>query len=127
MKYVITESQYKKLTEQQKSFIQTFMETKFPEMGKLRKRQTKKMSFGRGYKYFDPKTNDVLFHVVSGGPVYWRKGGDTRPVFEGIRLYVDSSLYDSLENYIGNFEEELLRWFNETYKQDADRVIRGIR
>ena len=85
------------------------------------------MRFGHGYKFFGPKTNDVLFHVVSGGPVYWMKGGDTKPVFEGIRLYVDSSLYDSLENYTGNFEEELLRWFNETYKQDADSVKHGIR
>jgi hypothetical protein len=127
MKYKITESQYGKLTEQRKSFIQTFMETKFPEMGRLGKRQTRNMRFGNGYKFFDPKTNDVLFHVVSGGPVYWMKGGDTKPVFEGIRLYVDSSLYDSLENYIGNFEEELLRWFNDTYKQQENRVISGIR
>ena len=127
MKYKITESQYGKLTEQRKSFIQTFMETNFPEMGRLRKRQTRNMRFGHGYKFFNPKTNDVLFHVVSGGPVYWMKGGDTKPVFDGIRLYVDSSLYDSLENYTGNFEEELLRWFNETYKQQANRVIQGIR
>lgn len=127
MKLIITESQYSKLTEQRKSFIQSFIETKFPEMGRLRKRQTNKMSFGRGYKFFNPRTNDVLFHVVSGGPVYWEIGGSTRPAYPGVRLYVDGTLYNELENYLGNFEEELLKWFNETYKQDADRVIQGIR
>jgi hypothetical protein len=85
------------------------------------------MSFGRGYKFFDPKTNDVLFHIVSGGPVYWEKGGSTRFAYPGVRLYVDSQLYNELESYLGNFEEELLKWFNETYEQDADRVIQGIR
>ena len=127
MKYIIRESQYNKLTEQRKSFIQTFMETKFPEMGRLRKRQTKKMSLGQGYKYFNPKTNEVLFHVVSGGPVFWEKGGGTRPAYPGVRLYVDSELYRQLGNYLGEFESELLKWFNETYKQHVDRVIQGIR
>lgn len=127
MKLIITESQYRKLTEQRKSFIQSFIETKFPEMGRLRKRQTNNRMFGRGHKYFDPKTNNVLFHTVSGGPVYWKSGGETEPKYPGIRLYVDGTLYNELENYLGNFEDELLKWFNETYKQDADRVIQGIR
>jgi hypothetical protein len=127
MKYIITESQYGKLIEQRKNLVQTFMETKFPEMGRLRKRQTRNMTLGHGYKFFNPKTNDVLFHVVSGGPVYHVKGGETKPLYEGIRLYVNSSLYESLENYIGNFKEELLQWFNETYKQQTNRVMRGIR
>ena len=126
MKYVITESQYNKLTEQRKSFVERFIEVKYPEMGRLRKRQTKNMSFGRGYKYFDPKTNDVLFHVVSGGPVYWEGGDVTRPKYPGVRLYVDYDLYNDLEGYLGNFDDELLKWFNETYKQQTDRVIRGI-
>ena len=89
MKILVKESQYRKLTEQRKSFIQSFIETKFPEMGRLRKRPTKSMSFGSGYKFFNPKTNKVLFHVVSGGPVFWEKGGETRPAYPGIRLYVD--------------------------------------
>ena len=127
MKYVITEFQYGKLTEQRKNFVQTFIETKFPDMGRLRKRQTNSRSFGHGYKFFNPKTNDVLFHVVSGGPVYWKKGGETEPVFPGVRLYVDSNLYDSLENYLGDFETELKNWFNETYRQKTDNVRRGIR
>lgn len=127
MKYVITETQYKKLTEQKKSFIQTFMETKFPEMGRLRKRQTNSRTFGRGYKFFNPKNNDVLFHVVSGGPVFWDRGNGTTPAYPGVRLYVESGLYETLEGYLGDFENELLKWFNETYKQQADRVIRGIK
>ena len=127
MKYKITESQYGKLTEQRKSFIQTFMETKFPEMGRLRKRQTRNMRFGHGYKFFDPKTNDVLFHVVSGGPVYWKGSGETEPKYPGVRLYVDWKLSQELSSYFGNFDEPLLKWFNETYKQDADSVKHGIR
>jgi hypothetical protein len=103
------------------------METKFPEMGRLRKRPTKNMMFGSGYKYFDPKTNDVLFHVVSGGPVYWKGGGEFEPKYPGVRLYVDSVLYRQLENYLGEFEPELLKWFNETYNQQVDRVIGGIK
>lgn len=126
MKYVITETQYKKLTEQKKSFIENFMDTKYPEMGRLRKRPTKSMSFGRGYKFFNPKNNDVLFHVVQGGPVYFQRG-ESRPAYPGVRLYVESGLYETLEGYLGDFENELLKWFNETYKQQADRVIRGIK
>lgn len=104
-----------------------FLDSKYPDMGRLRKRPTKNMMFGSGYKYFNPKTNDVLFHVVSGGPVYWLGGGETEPKYPGVRLYVDYDLYKSLENYLGNFDEELLKWFNENYKQNADRVIEGIR
>jgi hypothetical protein len=126
MKYIMTESQYGKLTEQRKSIIERFFEVAYPEIGKLRKRPTKNMKLGQGYKYFDPKTKDVLFHVVSGGPVYWEGGGVTTPVYPGVRLYVESNLYNSLENFIGDFEEELLNWFNMTYKQESDRVIRGI-
>ena len=120
MKIIITE-------EQRKNIIQTFIEGKFPEMGRLKRRPTKSMSFGRGYKYFDPKTNNVLFHVVSGGPVFWEKGGNTRPAYPGVRLYVDWKLSQELNSYFGNFDEPLLKWFNDTYKQDADIVIGGIR
>lgn len=128
MKYIINESQYQILTEQKKNIIQMFLDSKYPDMGRLRKRQTNSMSFGRGYKFFDPKNNDVLFHVVWGGPVIWKRGeGTTEPRYPGIRLYVDYDLYKSLENYLGNFDEELLKWFNENYKQNADRVIAGIR
>lgn len=104
-----------------------FIEYKFPEMKRLRKRQTSNMMFGRGYKFFNPKNNDVLFHVVSGGPVYLKKNGGTEPKYPGVRLYVDSKLYDEMEGYLGNFENSLLEWFNETYNQNTDNVIRGIR
>lgn len=128
MKYIINESQYQILTEQKKNIIQMFLDSKYPDMGRLRKRQTNSKMFGSGYKFFNPKNNDVLFHVVSGGPVFWIRGkGITEPRYPGIRLYVDYDLYKSLENYLGNFDEELLKWFNENYKQNADRVIAGIR
>jgi hypothetical protein len=120
MKIIITE-------EQRKNIIKTFIENISPEMSRLKKRPTKHMSFGRGYKYFDPQTKDVLFHVVSGGPVVWEKGGNTRPAYPGVRLYVDWKLFDELKSYFGNFDEPLLKWFNETYKQNTDRVIGGIR
>jgi hypothetical protein len=126
MKYVITETQYKKLTEQKKNIVQPFMDVKYPEMNRLRKRPTKSMSFGQGYKFFNPKNNDVLFHVVQGGPVYFQRG-ESSPAYPGIRLYVDFDLYDALEGYLGVFEDKLLKWFNEKYKQQADRVIRGIK
>jgi hypothetical protein len=41
-------------------------------------------------------------------------------------LYVETNLYNQLKSYFGNFDEPLLKWFNETYKQDADNVIEGI-
>ena len=126
MKYIINESQYQLLTEQKKNIIQMFLDSKYPDMGRLRKRQTNSKMFGSGYKFFDPKNNDVLFHVVWGGPVIWTRN-EMKPAYPGIRLHVDYDLYKSLENYLGNFEEELLKWFNENYKQNADRVIAGIR
>jgi hypothetical protein len=120
MKVIITE-------QQRKHIIHWFIEDLSPNISKLRKRPTKSMSFGQGYKYFDPQTKDVLFHVVSGGPVYWKGGGETEPKYPGVRLYVNSEIYDELKNYFGNIDEQLLKWFNETYKQDADRVIGWIR
>jgi len=126
MKYVITETQYNFLTEQRKSVIQHYFDNKYPEMKSLKKRPTYNRFFGRGFKYFDPNSKEVLFHVVSGGPVYW-EGGNTRPKYPGVRLYVDDNLYSDLKGYLGNFEDDLLKWFNETYKQNTDRVIEGIR
>ena len=127
MKYIITESQYNFLTEQRKSVIQYYFDSKYPGMKRLRKRPTNNRFFGRGFKYFDPDSNEVLFHLVSGGPSIYEKGDGYRPLYPGIRLYVDNDLYRDLENYLGNFEDDLLKWFNETYKQDADRIIPGIR
>lgn len=126
MKYIINESQYQLLTEQKKNIIQMFLDSKYPDMGRLRKRQTNSRTFGRGYKFFNPKNNDVLFHVVQGGPVYFQRG-ESSPAYPGVRLYVESDLFETLEGYLGDFENELLKWFNETYKQQADRVIRGIK
>jgi hypothetical protein len=126
MKYVITETQYNFLTEQRKSVIQHFLDNKYPGMKRLRKRPTKNMMFGNGFKYFNPDSKEVLFHVVSGGPVYWKGGGVTEPKYPGVRLYVDSQLYRDLEGYLGIIEDDLLKWFNETYKQNADRVTMGV-
>jgi hypothetical protein len=127
MKYILSEEQYNFLTEQRKSVIQHYFDNKYPGMKRLRKRPTKNMKFGHGFKYFNPDSKEVLFHVVSGGPVYWLGGDKTEPKYPGVRLYVNSQLYRDLEGYLGNIEDDLLKWFNETYKQDADRVIEGIR
>jgi hypothetical protein len=120
MKVIITE-------QQQKHIVHQFIEDLSPNIGKLKKRPTKSMSFGRGYKYFNPQSKEVLFHVVSGGPVVWEKGGNTRPAYPGVRLYVDRKLYNEINSYFGNVDELLLKWFNETYKQETDRVIGGIK
>jgi hypothetical protein len=85
-------------------------------MKRLRKRPTNNRFFGRGFKYFDPDSNEVLFHLVYGGPSIYEKGDGYRPLYPGIRLYVDNDLYRDLENYLGNFEDDLLKWFNETYR-----------
>jgi hypothetical protein len=120
MKIVISE-------QQRKHIVHQFIEDLSPNIGKLKKRPTKSMSFGRGFKYFNPDNNEVLFHVVSGGPVVWEKGGNTRPAYPGVRLYVDRKLYNEINSYFGNVDELLLKWFNETYKQETDRVIGGIK
>jgi hypothetical protein len=126
MKYILSEEQYNFLTEQRKSVIQHYLDNKYPGMKRLRKRPTKNMMFGNGFKYFNPDSKEVLFHVVSGGPVYWKGGGVTEPKYPGVRLYVDSQLYRDLEGYLGIIEDDLLKWFNETYKQNADRVTMGV-
>ena len=120
MNFIITE-------EQQKNIVQRFVEVLYPNMGKLKKRPTKSMSFGSGYKYYNPQTKEILFHVVSGGPVFWEKGGNTRPAYPGVRLYIDSKLYNKINSFLGDVDESLLKWFNETYKQETDRVIPGIK
>jgi hypothetical protein len=127
MRYILSEEQYNFLTEQRKSIIQHYFDTKFPGMKRLGKRPTNNRFFGRGFKYFNPDSKEVLFHVVSGGPVYWSGADKTEPKYPGVRLYVDNKIYNDLKSYLGDFENDLLLWFNETYKQGADRVISGIR
>ena len=127
MIYIINETQFKLIKEQKINIVQFFSNLKYPDMGKLRKRKTHNRMFGEGYKFFNTKNGEVLFHVVWGGPVYLKQDGKgVEQRFPGIRLYVDSELYNQFVNYFAD-ENTLLKWFNETYSQSADRIISGIR
>lgn len=127
MKYIVTESQYKILTEDKDNDFEDYLTKRFPKINDLKMETSNTAFTGLTRSYFDPEKNELYFRVALRTSPDWKPGIGQPVNDEFIRLYVDSSLYDSLENYIGNFEEELLRWFNDTYKEDADRIIPGIR
>jgi hypothetical protein len=124
MKYIITESQYKTLTEEKEDF-ETFLLKKFPNIDKLQMRRFNKFGQGLGRKYYDPETNEWLFRLTVKSAPSWEEGKGVVSSNPFNRLNVTQPLYTYIKKYGMNFEYKMLDWFNKTYDENADSVLRG--
>ena len=125
MKLIITENQYKLLTEKHSNEdIKSYLEEKYPNISNLEVRRSKSLK-GVVHKYYDPKTEKVLFYVNSSSVKGWESSVGLVNKNPFTRLFVDIYLYKYLKNFSYDFEYVLLKWFNLTYGENANTVIKG--
>lgn len=124
MKYIITESQYKLVTEEKEDF-ETFLLKKFPNIDNLVMRRFNTMGQGLGRKYYDKETDEWALRVVANSSLSWEPGKGSVQSNPFVRLYVSQPIYTYIKKYGMNFEYEMLDWFNKTYEENADAVLRG--
>jgi hypothetical protein len=124
MKYIITESQYNKLSEEQVDF-DSYLKNRYPNIDNLKMSRFNTLGQGIGRKYYDPETEEWLFRVTSSSPPSWESGKGVVPSNPFIRLSVTQPIYTYIKKYGINFEYEMRDWFNKTYDENVNSVLRG--
>jgi hypothetical protein len=124
MKLIITESQYKKLTEEHSGDIKSYLEEIYPNISNLKMRFSKGMK-GVVRKYYDPETDKVLFYTNRTPEKGWESNIGAVDKNPYVRLFVEISVYRYVKKFSFNFEDDLLVWFNSTYDENANSVIKS--
>jgi hypothetical protein len=76
-------------------------------------------------KYYDPETEKVFFYVNDIKDKGWESNIGTVNKNPYVRLFVEIGVYKYVKKFSYNFEYDLLDWFNSTYDEDANAVIKG--
>lgn len=124
MKLIITETQYKLLTEKHSKDIKSYLEEKYPNISNLEMKISRGMR-GVIRKYYDPETDKVLFYTNRTPEKGWKSNVGAVDKNPYVRLFVERYLYGYVKNFSFDFEFELLEWFNSTYNENADSVIKS--
>lgn len=125
MKYVITESQYNRLTEEKTDF-ESFLTKRFPKIGNLKMERVNPIFSGPSRRYFDPENGQLYFRVVFKTVPSWESGVGGSDTDEFIRLYVSPKIYAYVKKYGMNFEYDLMEWFNQTYDENTNSVLKKV-
>ena len=125
MKYVITESQYNRLTEEKTDF-ESFLTKRFPKIGNLNMERVNTLPSGPNRRYFDPENGQLYFRVVFKIVPNWKSGVGASDTDEFIRLYVSPKIYSYVKKYGMNFEYDLMDWFNQTYDENVNSVLKKV-
>lgn len=125
MKYVITESQYNRLTEEKTNF-ESFLIKRFPKIGNLKMERNNNIFSGPNRRYIDPETEKLYFRVVFKTVPNWESGVGPSDKDEFVRLYVSPIIYNYIKKYGMNFEYELMDWFNKTYNENTNSVLKKV-
>jgi hypothetical protein len=124
MKYIITESQYNKLTESHQDDFNSFITEKFPNIDKLKMVRGTHPFTGPFRKYIDPENNIQYFKVILKSPPKWESGAGLVDTYPGIRLVVFPKVYSYIKKYGTSSEYDLLNWFNKTYDENVEIIFR---
>jgi hypothetical protein len=125
MKYVITESQYNRLTEEKTDF-ESFLTKRFPKIGNLKMERVNTLSSGPNRRYIDPENGQLYFRVVFKIVPSWESGVGVSDTDEFIRLFVSPKIYSHVKKYGMNFEYDLMDWFNKTYNENTNSVLKKV-
>jgi len=126
MKLIITESQYQKLTENHNNDFEMFLTKRFPKIGNLEMERVNPIFSGPSRRYFNPVNSELYFRVVFTTKPSWESGVGTSNKDEFVRLYVSPKIYNYVKKYGMNFEYDLMDWFNQTYDEDVNSVLKKV-
>ena len=124
MKYIITESQYKILTEDKDNDFESFLTKRFPNINHLKMDRSNPPSSGPVRRYSNPDNNELYFRVVLRIQPTWSSGIGSSNTDEFIRLFVSPKIYSYVKKYGMNFEYDLMDWFNKTYNENVNSVLK---
>jgi hypothetical protein len=84
------------------------------------------LSSGPNRRYFDPENGQLYFRVVFKTVPSWESGVGASDTDEFIRLYVSPKIYAYVKKYGMNFEYDLMEWFNQTYDENVNSVLKKV-
>jgi hypothetical protein len=126
MKYIITESQYKRLTEDKDNDFESYLTKRFPKINNLQMERNNNTFSGPNRRYFDPENGKLYFRVVFKTVPNWESGVGASDTDEFIRLYVSPIIHTYVKKYGMNFEYDLMNWFNQTYNENTNSVLKKV-
>ena len=125
MEYIITESQYKRLTEDNDDDdFQSYLTKRFPKINNLKMETSNKSTTGLTLRYFDPEKNELYFRVALRTRPDWKPGIGQPVNDEFIRLYVSPKIYNYAKKYGMGFDYFMEKWFNKTYNEEINAVLK---
>lgn len=126
MKLIITETQYKLLKEDEDNHFEEFLLKRFPYLNDLEVIRYRTPSSGPVRAYIKPDDEkNKYFRVISRIEPTFIPGLGTKDKDEFIRLYVSTQIYNYSQKFGMNFEFELIDWFNRTYDENVNSVVKS--
>lgn len=126
MKLIITETQYKLLKENEDNRFEEFLLKRFPYLNDLEVIRYRTSSSGPVRAYIKPDDEkNKYFRVISRIEPTFIPGLGTKDKDEFIRLYVSTQIYNYSQKFGMNFEFELIDWFNRTYDENVNSVVKS--
>ena len=126
MKLIITESQYKKLTEGEYNDFESFLTSKFPNISNLEIERGRHPIQGVYRKYIDPEKKTQFFKVLLHSSPKWEPGAGLVDTYSGTRLILLPKVYTYIKKYGRGFEYEFINWFNKRYNENVDIIYKSI-
>jgi hypothetical protein len=126
MKLIITENQYKLLKEDEDNHFEKFLLKRFPYINDLKVIRYRTPSLGPVRAYVKPENETKpFFRVISKISPTFTPGVGVLDKDEFIRLYVSTQIYNYAQKFAMNFEFELMDWFNKTYDENVNSVVKS--
>ena len=105
------------------SVMDKFIYAHIPQLNNLKIRPNHTNMYGSNDLYYDKNNKEYYFRVCEPRKLYyWNEPEDKYELKDTPKtLYVLKSLYEEISGFIPN-DDMILKWFNEKYKQDAERL-----
>ena len=106
------------------SVMGKFIESHIPQLNNLkRKSNYSSRLYGSNVIYYDKDSKEYYFRVAEPREVYYWDEVEDKYILRNVgkTLYILKDLYNEISDFIPN-DDMILKWFNEKYKQDAERL-----
>ena len=106
------------------SVMGKFIESHIPQLNNLkRKSNYSSRLYGSNVIYYDKDSKEYYFRVAEPRDVYYWDEVEDKYILRNVgkTLYILKDLYNEISDFIPN-DDMILKWFNEKYKQDAERL-----
>jgi hypothetical protein len=105
------------------SVMGKFVESHIPQLNNLKRKSNYTRMYGSNVIYYDKDSKEYYFRVAEPRDVYYWDEVEDKHILRNVgkTLYILKDLYNEISDFIPN-DDMILKWFNEKYKQDAERL-----